>query len=118
MAVPESDWKNKPGKFLNWLLVLIAVALFLVHGYLWFTLEVERYLALAIGFFVWLVVFYSRYWQSVLYLVSGLLLILLLSFWFVYEVWQRPIGRIRFSLGVIFLLLSAYLFFKEERFGE
>ena len=118
MAVPGSDWKNQPGKLLNWLLVLIVVLLLLIHVYLWFILEVERYLALATTFFVWLVVFYSKYWQSVLYLVSGFFVILLLSYWFVDEVWRRPIGRIRFSLGVTFLLLSMFLFFKEEQFGE
>lgn len=118
MVRPELDWKKQGRNIFNWLTIVFAVVLITVYLTLWWMDGQLYYLQLALLFFVWLGVFFTGYWQPILYLVMASVIIVVLIFWAYEGLWDQPLGHIATLLKIAFLLLVTYLYYYEARVGS
>lgn len=114
MVRPELEWKSRGRNALNWLTIAFAVALITVFLALWWTVRVPFYLLLALVFIVWLDIYFTEYWQPILYLVMSVILLGLLILWAVDGLWKGLLGQTGIVLNIVFLLLVIYLYYDEE----
>ncbi|WP_218836323.1 hypothetical protein [Halorarum salinum] len=114
MVVPRLDWKNQPGYKFNLTAIVVAVVLFAVYFYLWWTEGGGNYLVLWIVFVMWLIAFFTHYWQPILYLVFAPLVAILTLFSLLIGDWGQPIDQTASLLTLVFLVLLVNLFFHEE----
>lgn len=114
MVLPEKDWKNQPRHIVDWFIIVVAFVLLSVYLYLWGTGGGKQYLILGVAFVAWLGVFFSDYWQPILYLLGALAIGLITLALFRSSLWEQLIGQMAILLNGIFLLTSVYLFFYED----
>lgn len=115
MVRPGVDWKNEPRHIWDWFLVVVAVVLLSLYLYLWWTDGAPHYLAIGLVFVVWLGVYFTEYWQPILYLVVALAVALITGVVVVDGLWDQPLGQLAILLNIVVLLTSGYLFVYEER---
>lgn len=114
VADPDSDWKRQDGHVLDWLVVAGALLLAAVDLYLWTVDGAVQYGVLAVVVLAWLGIYFTRFWQPILYLVMGIIVTVVVLFWLVAGIWERPIGQLAVLVKVAFLFLLGYLFYYEE----
>lgn len=115
MVRPELDWKKQGRNIFNWLTIVCAVVLITVYLTLWWMDGQQYYIQLALLFFAWLGVFFTDYWQPILYLVMASVIIVVLIFWTFESLWDQPLDYIATLLKIAFLLLVSYLYYYEEK---
>lgn len=114
MVRSDLDWKNQPRNIVDWSVILIAVLLLAMQLYLWWINGQSQYLVMAMVFFAWLAIFFTDYWQPILYAIMAGLVVFILIFGSFGEFFERPVGQIAFLLHGVFLLVILYLYFFEE----
>lgn len=114
MGVPEADWKNQPWHVLDWLTVAVAVVLSAMFAYGWWTDGHAYQLGLSLVLLVWLAIFFSSYWQPILYPVIVVVFTVYALFALLVGHWDRPMDQIRLVLSGGFVLLALYLFVAED----
>lgn len=116
MGKAEADWKEQQQRRApDWLAAGVALLLVALYAYLWWLDGQPEYLAIAAVILAWVAVFFTRYWQPILYLFVAILVASLTVLWFVRGVWQRPVFMAAVVLDLVFLVLVVYLFATEER---
>lgn len=115
MGKPEADWKQQHRHVFDWLAVVVAVLLVIVYLSVWLTDGQTQYFGITMVFVAWLVVFFTDYWQPILYLLMALVVTSLIVFWLLSGVWNQPITQAAILLKIVFLLLIVYLYTDEER---
>lgn len=115
MVLPELDWKNQPRHIVDWFIVVVALVLLPVYLYLWGANAGPQFFGIGLFFVAWLGVFFTDYWQPILYIVVAMAVAFITWALFRGGLWEQPIGQIAILLNGVFLLTSVYLFFYEER---
>lgn len=114
MVRPEADWKEQPWYAPDLLMIALATALLVAFTGLWWLGDSTVSLGPAVVFGAWLGLFLSHYWQPVLYLLFGLVLVVAI----VVMTYNGFLGRLPESavLGgtVVFVGVSFGLFIFEE----
>lgn len=114
MGVPEADWKNQPRHLLDWLAVAFAAVLSAVYAYGWWIDGHVHYLGLSLVLLVWLGLFFTSYWQPVLYPLIATVLAIYALFALLDGSLGQLAEQIRLVLAGAFVLLLLYLFIAEE----
>lgn len=114
MVLSEADWKNQPHQTLNWFAMVIALAIITVSLFLWWKSGQVESLGIGVIFSAWLTIFFTDYWQSILYLAMALIVIFSASLLLLGGSWNQPLDQALLLLNAVFLLLIVYLFFYEE----
>lgn len=114
MGDPPADWKVQDRHALDW--VVVAVVLGLVGGYLYLgsVEELSLYFGVAVALVAWLVLFFSRYWQTILYLPAIVLVSAVTAVWILRGTWAREPAIAVISLNAVLLAVTSYLLFAEE----
>lgn len=116
--------RSHPSDRLHYAAVLLAFALAVVHFYLGFVAEPfgsaasAQFLLFGVVFLAGVGVYLTTYFRPVLYLVGSLYAAFLGILWFTGGMRYLPLGLVTGVLGGSFLLLTAYLFAREETFGD
>lgn len=110
----SADWKNQYRHALDWISVGIGVLLMALYAYLWWTNAGPRYWGMALLFLVWLVVYFSDYWQPILYVALSVVVVSYTVFWLVSWVWREPLAMVAIVLNLAFVSIALYLFVHEE----
>lgn len=114
MVVPGVDWKNQPQTLVDWVTVAVAVVLISIYFYQgWTAGGVYRY-GIWVLFTGWLVIYFTGYWQPILYLLMAFVVTAITVFLLLGGYWEQPLDQAAILLTVLFLLLMVYLFFHEE----
>ncbi|ESP89987.1 DUF7475 family protein [Candidatus Halobonum tyrrellensis] len=109
---------------LHYAAVLLAFALSVVHFYLGFAVEPfgsaasVQFVLFGVVFLAGVGVYLTTYFRPVLYLVGSLYAAFLGVLWFTGGMRYLRLGLATGVLGGSFILLTAYLFVREERFGD
>ena len=108
----------------NWLLTLLAVVLASIHLYLGFAAPsvaaetARQYLVIAALFLAGLVVYFTAFWRPVLYLLGVGFSVYLGVLWVLGGLEHFTLGVLTGVVSTAFVLLSIYLFYREERFAS
>lgn len=114
MGIDEADWKNQPRQILDWIILIVGSGMLAVYAYLWWV-EAELYLGMVSLLFVAGILYFTAYWQPVLYLVLSVVIATLTFIWFIDGSWRQSLVQIAIFFNGIFILLSIYLFINEEK---
>lgn len=114
MVLSRVDWKNQPRTILDWVAVVVAVVLLSVHLYQGLVDGAVHHYGIWVVYAAWLVVFFTDYWQPILYLLTALAVAVITAFLLLGGYWEQPIDFAVILLTTVFLLLMVYLFFHEE----
>lgn len=116
MGKAEADWKRQQEWHApDWITAAVALLLAALYAYLWWLDGQVEYLGIAAVFLGWLAVFFTRFWQPILYLFIAVVVTSITLLWLGRGVWERPVFQVAIALDVVFLLLVVYLFASEER---
>ena len=114
MVIPGADWKNQPRNILDWVTILVAVVLVLVHFYQGWLEGGAHNHGIWLVFIAWLVVYFTEFWQPILYLVMAVTTAIITVSLILGGYWDQPIDQVTIVLTTVFLLPMVYLFFHEE----
>lgn len=114
MVRPELDWKNQPRHIFDWFAILVAVLLIATYLSLWWLDGRSPYLVMAMVFSAWLAVYFTAYWQPILYLIMAAIVVGIPILYLPAQAFDGPIGLSAILLTVIFLLVIGYLLISEE----
>lgn len=115
MGKSELDWKQQGRNVLDWLTIMFAVVLITVYLALWWLASHPNYFLIALIIFSWLIVYFTDFWQPILYLIMAIFIVILLILWVIDGLWDRPLAQAAIVLNVGFLLLVVYLYYYEEK---
>lgn len=114
MVLRDLDWKNQPRHIVDWFIVVVAVVLLVVYLSLWGLSGRTDYVIVGLLFVAWLSVFFTGYWQPILYLLTAVGVGFLTVGLFVGGAWEQPLGQVAILLNGVFILTSGYLFLYED----
>lgn len=114
MVLRGLDWKNQPRHIVDWFIVVVAVVLLVVYLSLWGLSGRTDYGIVGLLFVAWLSVFFTGYWQPILYLLAAVGVGFLTGGLLVSGVWEQPLGQVAILLNGVFILTSGYLFLYED----
>lgn len=114
MAASESDWKHQEQRALDWITVGTTLLLVLVYLYLGETSATTTSFVIAAGLVGWLAIYFTEYWEAILYLPMALFLSAVSIVWFVRGTWADPIYLAAIVLHAVILVVAAYLLVREE----
>lgn len=114
MVLHRIDWKNQPRNILDWVTIVAAVVLVLVHFYQGWIEGGAHHHGIWLVFLIWLVVYFTEFWQPILYLVMAVTTAVITVFLILGGYWDQPVDQAMLLLTVVFLFLMVYLFFHEE----
>lgn len=117
MAVPESDWKNQPFRILDWIILGIGGLLLALYLFLWMSDPRGYYPVIAGILVISGIVYFTDYWQPILYPVVAIPLFVVMSIWIVDGSWRQLPILVTMIFNSGFILLGFYLFYSEERYG-
>lgn len=117
MVLPRADWKNQQHHTLDWIAVVVALALLVAYGYLWSVSAGEAYLILTLGFVALLLTFFTKYWQPILYVLAAIPVAIVSVLLLQGPSRDLPGNRIVVGLNVVFVLVALTLWILEEREG-
>lgn len=115
MVRQEADWKNQSRRILDWFYVFVASALLMLYLFLWAGEGSRVFIGLAFVFAIWLIIYFTAYWQPILYLIMAIVVLIVTGFWFWIGVWDQLWIQLGMLLNLAFFLLCVYLFLYEER---
>ena len=113
MVLPGIDWKNQPRHILDWVTVAVALVLISIHLYQAVIDGAVHHYGIWAFFAAWLVVYFTDYWQPILYLMMAVVVAVITVFLLLSGYWKQPIDLATILLTTVFLLLMVYLFFYE-----
>lgn len=117
MGIPQADWKNQPAHLLDWVILGVSMGLLAIYLYLWWVERLIQYLGVVVVLVAAGFVYFTDYWQPVLYLVISVFLIIHLFLSIFTGSWQRLLITVASSLKIIFIILGTYLFYREDIYG-
>jgi hypothetical protein len=118
MVRSEADWKQQPWYAPNLVMIGLATALLLAFTGLWWFGDGNISLGPAVVFAAWLGLFLSSYWQPVLYLLFGVVLVVAGVF-LGFNGFLGSVPESAVLVGtVVFTGLSFALFVFEELVGK
>lgn len=115
MGKQEADWKQQRWHVLDWAAVGVAGAVIFVYLARWSIAGQDEYLGFALFFFAWVLLFFTRLWQPILYLLMTVLVFASIIFSFLGSNWEQPLGLTAILLRGAFIFIIIPLFFIEER---
>lgn len=117
MVRRDADWKRHDRQIFDWSIVLIGGLIGAVSLYQWWHGS-PQHATLAFGVTAWIAIYFTNYWQPVLYLVAvfGLLSVTLAWLW--RGTWDQPLNQTVIVLNALFILLGVYLFLHEEAIAK
>ncbi|NHN42725.1 hypothetical protein G9C85_13950 [Halorubellus sp. JP-L1] len=116
MVRDEVRWRNQRPKALNWVAAAFAGVLAVLHVGAWFrTMEGEP-LVLAVFLVVWLGVYFTRYWQPVLYLLAAVVLGSSVAIDLLTTLPDEPFPSLVLGTTAAFVVSALYLFVSEEHY--
>lgn len=113
MVRRDADWKEQDRHALNWLTAIVVILLVAINLYQWWRgSDPNAVLAAALG--AWGILYFTGYWQPILYPIAAIVLSggTFTRFW--RGTWDEPINFLTIVLNVLFVSLSVYLFLTEE----
>lgn len=113
-SYPAPIGKNQPRHLLNWLLLVIAAGLLVLSLVQWWLVGGVAYIGLAAILALGEIVYFTDYWQPLLYLVVSVIISAISITWIVDGLWQQRVIQVALALNVTFVALSLYLFLAEE----
>lgn len=114
MVLPEADWKNQADRALDRVILLVAGGLVGIYLLLWWSNGGLDHIGLVAVLATWVSVYFTSFWQPVLYLLVAGILLGFTLLWFVDGSWERPLLLAAIVLNVLFVGLAIRLFFSEE----
>lgn len=114
MVLPSADWKNQPRRAFDWVIVAVGAVLAATYAYQWWTNGDVVYGGPAVVLVGWLLVYFTRLWQPILYLVASVTVGVVTVAWVVGGEWRQPINQVAILLNLAYIGLSVYLFAAEE----
>lgn len=114
MSQSDADWKEQDHSALDWGTVVVAVALAVVYLQLGRASGRGTYFAVAGALLVWVVVFFTGYWDPILYVPAAVLTTSITVFWFVIGSWEEALHQTAALLNVVFLAITSYLVIYED----
>lgn len=114
MVLSGVDWKNQPRTLLDWVTVIVALVLISIYFSQWWIEEGARHYGIWVFFVAWLIIYFTDYWQPILYILTALALAVITGFLLLGGFKEQPLDQAAILLTAIFLLLLVYLFFSEE----
>lgn len=115
MPRPEADWKNQPRHAFDWLSTVLGVVLISLYSFLWLSVGRIEYSAMALFFATWLVLFFSPYWQPILYVLASVVVIPYTVYGLFTDLPSGTLVILALVLNCVFVALVLFLFFREER---
>jgi len=115
MGIPAADWKNQEHRLADWLLLFLAGGITSLYLYQALLAEDLVYVSFVVLMAAWLAVYFSSYWQPVLYLVTAVIVGGTTLFWLFDGGVNRLLAQFTVVLHVLFVFVSGYLFYQEER---
>lgn len=113
MVRRDADWKVQDRHLLDWVTLGVGSLLAVLYLYRGLLGSGQSGL-LGVGLILVGVVYFTAYWQPILYLVTDLVLIGMTIFWFWDGPLEEPLVLVVAALNVVFVALTVYLFFFEE----
>ena len=110
----EADWKNQRQKLLDVVVILVALAMIAAYVYRGLTADRSIYLGFAAFLLIMFVAYFSSFWQPILYLIGVVVVVAFSTVLLIVGFWAGPLDFVALTLNGIFILLSIYLFVKEE----
>lgn len=110
----EADWKRQRGNLLDWLTAGITLGFVAVFLYLGLTGDALFFLLSGVGLFVWLLVFFSRYWEAVLYVPATVLVTAVSVVWILRGAWTRPLVQVVIVMTGVYVMLTSFLLVYED----
>lgn len=117
MVRHEADWKEQDSQIFNWIIALVVILLVVINLYQWWQGSGPN-AALAVGLGAWGLLYFTGYWQPILYLVAAAVLSGATLTWFWRGTWDEAINLLTIIFSVLFISLSVYLFLAEELWSE
>lgn len=99
---------------MDWVTIVVALVLLSIHLYQALIDGAVNHYGIWVVFAAWLVIFFTEYWQPILYLLMALIVATMTGFLLLSGYWEQPIDLATILLTSVFLLLMVYLFFHEE----
>ncbi|SFF77837.1 hypothetical protein SAMN04488063_0250 [Halopelagius inordinatus] len=109
-------------RWLHRLLVVLALVLTGIHLYLGFAApfvadsDAARFIVIAVLFVSGIVVYFTSLWRPIYYLVGTALALYLGQLWLLGGMQYFLIGAITGVVSTAFMVLTFYLFYREEEF--
>ena len=95
---------------IDWFAVLLAVVLAGLHAYVGIANEEGEFLVVAGLFLAGVLVFFTRYWRAILYLLAAMYVVALGVLWFLGGMEYRAFGLLTGVVSVVFVGLAIYQF--------
>lgn len=111
----ERRWSHR-------LLVVLALVLTGIHLYLGFVApfvadsDASRFIIISVLFVSGIVVYFTSLWRPIYYLVGTALALYLGQLWLLGGMQYFVIGSITGVVSTVFMVLTFYLFYREEEF--
>lgn len=115
MVRQDVDWKNQSRQVLDWFFVAVGSVLLILYLFLWAEDGSRLFIGLAFVFGLWLVIYFTTYWQPILYILMAIVISIVTGFWFWLGLWDQLVIQLGMMLNLVFFLLCVYLFLYEER---
>lgn len=115
MVLPDADWKNQPRHVFDWLTVVNAGFLVVIYVYQGWREGEALYIGLAAVLIAMGVVYFSAYWQPILYLLLAGAISIVTVVWLWEGVRGQTLVQAAIGFQVVFVVLNLYLFTSEER---
>lgn len=113
MVRQDAHWKVQDHTIFDWAIIAVGMVLSMVYLYRWGSGSDESAI-ISIGLLAWGLIYFTDYWQPILYFAPAIALSGVTIFW----LWKgQMIGLatvVATGLNILFVLLAVYLFFIEE----
>lgn len=103
------------GRPIHWLLAGLVVLTSAIHVYIGLLTEQTQFVVLGLAFVAGLLVFFTRYFQPVLYLIGAGYVVFLTVVWVLAGMPFVTVALLDKAVQIILFGLFVYLFFAEER---
>lgn len=101
--------------WMHWAGVLLSLCIAGINGYIGYTTGELPFLAIGGSFLLGVILFVSRYWSSVFYLLGVLHVTVLAVIWILDGMQFLPIGIVNGLLSILLAGIALYLFFEEGK---
>jgi|GEM_PF-2599084 hypothetical protein len=117
MVRTDADWKSERPNRLSWVTVALAVGLVALYVATWLRTDGQEPLVLAILLTAWVGVYFTRYWQPILYLVAVIVFGGIVAVDLLTGVSDVPFYWLVVATTAAFVATAIYLFVIEESYG-
>lgn len=114
MVLPSADWKNQPDQAADWFILGVGGLLAAIYAHQWWAVGGATYGGPAAVLIGWILVFFTKFWQPILYFAVSVTVGVVTVLWLVGGEWRQPVNQAAILLNLVYIGLSAYLFTHEE----